>query len=65
MRSPLLPAPPWCRAESTEPGCRPAAGGDAPCADTHSQRQGCTPPPCVQTGCGGARGGWRQCTAQS
>lgn len=55
VRSPLLPAPPWCRAESTEPGCRPAAGGAVPCADTHSQRRGCTPPPCVQTGC--RRGG--------
>lgn len=48
----MLPAPPSCRAESTERGCRPAADDVVPCADTHSQHQECTPPQCVQTDCG-------------
>ena len=48
----MLPAPPLCRAESTEPGCMPVADDVVPCADTHSQRQECIPPQCVQTNCG-------------
>lgn len=61
----LLPAPLWCRAGSTERGCRPAADGAALCADTHSQRQGCTLPQCVQTSCGNQNIHWKQLSIQT
>ncbi len=61
----LLPAPLWCRAGSTERGCRPAADGAALCADTHSQHQGCTLPQCVQTNCGNQNIRWKQISNQT
>lgn len=51
----MLPAPPWCRAESTEQVCRPAADDVAVGADRRSQHREYTHPQYVRTDCGNTR----------